>query len=146
MALLSSWIFRYHLNSNSIWTRIVDFKYRTKKPNIFCCPDVGVSPFWKGVIWAMHAAHMGIKWVVGNCEKVRFWEDQWLVNTSLAILFWPLYIINEQQGKSIRDVWDGEELQLSFRRNVSERLMSMWEELRAAVESIVLTDEEDQIF
>jgi len=26
------------------------------------------------------------------------------------------------------------------------RLMSMWEELRAAVESIVLTDEEDQIF
>jgi hypothetical protein len=63
----------------------------------------------------------------------------------LAILFWSLYIINEQQGKSIRDVWDGEKVQLSFRRNVSERLMSMWEELRAAVESIVLTDEEDQI-
>jgi hypothetical protein len=63
----------------------------------------------------------------------------------LAILFWPLYIINEQHGKSIRDVWDGEELQLSFRRNVSERLMSTWEELRTVVDNIVLTDEEDHI-
>jgi hypothetical protein len=50
VALLSSWIFRYHLNSNFIWTRIVDLKYITKKPNIFCCPDVDVSPFWKGVL------------------------------------------------------------------------------------------------
>ena len=72
MALLSSWIFRYHLNSNSIWTRIVDFKYKTKNPNIFCCSEEGASPFWKGVIWAMQAAHMGIRWVVGNGEKVRF--------------------------------------------------------------------------
>jgi hypothetical protein len=145
MALLSSWIFRYHLNSNSIWTRIIDFKYRTKKPNIFCCPDVGVSPFWKGVIWAMQAAHMGVRWVVGNGEKVRFWEDQWLGNTSLAILFWPLYVINEQHGKSIKDIWNGEELQLSFRRNVSERLMLMWDELRSVGDSIALKDEEDQI-
>jgi hypothetical protein len=42
-------------------------------------------------------------------------------------------------------VWNGEELRLSFRRNVSVRLMSLWEELKAAVESIVLNDEEDQI-
>jgi len=42
-------------------------------------------------------------------------------------------------------VWNGEELQLSFRRNVSERLMNMWEELRTAVQSIRMNDEEDQI-
>ena len=60
---------------------------------------------------------------MGNGEKVRFQEDLWLGKTSLAILFWPLYVINEQEGKLIRDMWDGEELQLSFRRNVSERLM-----------------------
>jgi hypothetical protein len=145
MVLLSSWVFRYHLNSNSIWTKLVDFKYKTTKPNIFCCSDVGVSPFWKGVIWAMQAAHMGIKWVVGNGKKIRFWEDQWLENTSLAILYWPLYVINEQQGKSISDIWNGEELQLSFRRNVSERLMRMWEELNSIGESINLTEEEDSI-
>jgi hypothetical protein len=56
-----------------------------------------------------------------------------------------LYIINEQQGKLIGEVWDGEELRLSFRRNVSVRLMSLWEELKVVVESIVLNNEEDQI-
>lgn len=54
---------------------------------------------------------MGIKWVVGNGRKIRFWKDQWLGNTSLAILFSPLYVINEQQGKTISDIWNGEELQ-----------------------------------
>jgi hypothetical protein len=93
----------------------------------------------------MQAAHMGIRWVVGNGEKIRFWEDQWLGNTSLAILFWPLYVINEQQGKSINEIWNGKELQLSFRRRVSERLMHMWEDLSSVGESIVLTDEGDQI-
>jgi hypothetical protein len=125
LALLSSWIFRYHLNTDCIWAKIVDFKYKTKKPNIFCCSEVGTSPFWKGVIWAMQAAHLGVRWVIGNGGKIRFWEEQWLDNTCLAILFWPLYVINEQQGKSVREVWNGEELQLSFRRSVSERLMGM---------------------
>ena len=145
LALLSSWIFRYHLNNDSIWTKIVDFKYKTKKPNIFCCSKVGTSPFWKGVIWAMQAAHMGVRWVIRNGDKIRFWEDQWLGNTCLAILFWPLYVINEQHGKTVREVWNGEELQLSFRRGVSERIMGMWEELKAAVQSIALNNEEDQI-
>jgi len=145
LALLSSWIFRYHLNNDSIWTKIVDFKYKTKKPNIFCCPEVGTSPFWKGIIWAMQAAHMGVRWVIGNGDKIRFWEDQWLDNTCLAILFWPLYVINEQHGKTVREVWNGEELQLSFRRGVSERIMGMWEELKAVVQSITLNNEVDQI-
>jgi hypothetical protein len=145
LALLSSWIFRYHLNNDSIWTKIVDFKYKTKKPNNFCCSEVGTSPFWKGVIWAMQAAHMGVRWVIRNGDKIRFWEDQWLGNTCLAILFWPLYVINEQHGKTVREVWNGEELQLSFRRGVSEKIMGMWEELKAAVQSITLNNEEDQI-
>lgn len=63
---------------------------------------------------------MGIKWVVGNGEKVRFWEDQWLGNTRLPIVFWLLYVINEQQGQIVSQVWDGQELNLSFRRNVYE--------------------------
>ena len=93
----------------------------------------------------MQAAHMGIRWVVGNGRKVRFWEDHWLGNTSLAILFWPLYVLNEQHGKTISDVWNGEELQLSFRRNVSERLMLMWQDLSEVGDSIRLTEEEDNI-
>ena len=88
---------------------------------------------------------MGIKWVVGNGKKVRFWEDRWIENTNLAIMFWPLYVINEQHGKAISQVWDGHELMLTFRRNVSEALMSMWWELCGVIEGTVLNDDEDQI-
>lgn len=68
---------------------------------------MGSSPFWKGVLWAVQAAHMGIKWVIGNGKKIRFLEDHWLGNTSLVIIFWPLYVINEQQGRTICEICDG---------------------------------------
>jgi hypothetical protein len=35
LALISSWIFRYHLNTISIWIKIVDYKYKTKNPISF---------------------------------------------------------------------------------------------------------------
>ena len=44
---------------------------------------------------------MGIMWKVGNGNIIRFLEDNWFGNSSLAIQYWPLYIINEQHGKTI---------------------------------------------
>jgi len=40
-------------------------------------------------MWAMKAALLGIKWVVGDGRKVRFWEDHWIGNSSLAIVIGP---------------------------------------------------------
>ena len=56
-----------------------------------------------------------------------------------------MYVINEQHGKAISQVWDGHELMLTFRRNVSETLMSMWWELYGVIEGTILHDDEDQI-
>jgi hypothetical protein len=53
-------------------------------------------------------------------------------------------VINEQQGRTIDQVWDGDTLKLSFRRSVLERLMEMWFELLGIVE-VNLIEEEDQI-
>jgi hypothetical protein len=50
IALLSAWIFRYQLKKDTIWTKIIDFKYRTENPNVLCCSAVGTSPFWKDVL------------------------------------------------------------------------------------------------
>ena len=35
MCLLASWVSRYYLNDNVLWRKIVDFKYKTNKPNLF---------------------------------------------------------------------------------------------------------------
>lgn len=62
---------------------------------------------------------MGIKWLVGDGRKIRFWEDCWIGNSSLPIQLWLSYAINEQKGKTIRQVWDGQTLKLSFRSSIS---------------------------
>ena len=85
MCLLASWIKKYNLEENKLWKQIIDHKYNVNNPNIFYCNDTGVSPFWKGVLWAANAAKMGYQWKVGDGRKIKFWEDHWFGNTSLAI-------------------------------------------------------------
>jgi hypothetical protein len=45
----------------------------------------------------------------------------------------------------VSQVWNGQELMLSFRRDVSEALMQVWMELSSLVEGTSLSNEEDQI-
>ena len=141
MSLLASWINRYQLSDNVIWKKIIDYKYKTKAPNIFCCPDIGASPFWKGVLWASKAAQLGAKWKVGDGKSIRFWEDHWFGTCSLTIQFWDLYVLADQKNKTIAELWDGETLKISFRRKFSPRLMQLWMELLSVAESISFTDE-----
>ena len=60
-------------------------------------------------------------------------------------MYWPLYVINEQQGSTDREVCDGVNLKLTFRRTVSEQVMNLWWELVGLVDNIVLYDEDDTI-
>ena len=51
-------------------------------------------------------------------KRSKFWEDNWLGSSSLAIQFWDLYVIVNEKNKTIHDLWDGENLKCSFRRTV----------------------------
>jgi hypothetical protein len=95
-------------------------------------------------MWAAQVAKMGYRWKVGNCKKVRLWEDNWLGSSSLAIQFWPLYRIVEK-GKTISELWDGHTLKCSFRRTVSEDLYRAWLEVVELVSTINLSDVEDAL-
>jgi len=143
--LLDSWIHRYHLQNDVLWSQIIRFKYKTEHLNLFCCPERNVSPFWEGVQWAAQAAAMGYQWLVGNGDRIRFWKDHWFRNSSLAVQFWHLYVINNEQGATISQVWDGTDLKLTFRRTVSQQLMLQWEELFQVASSVVLNNEEDAV-
>jgi len=110
ICLLASWIHKYHLKDDVLWSQIIRFKYRTEHPNLFCCLERNASPSWKGVQWAAQAAAMGYQWLVGNGKRVRFWEDQWFGNSSLDVQFWNLYVINNEQGATINQIWDGTNL------------------------------------
>jgi len=54
-------------------------------------------------MWAKQAAQMGFRWSVRDGRRVRFWEDYWFGNSSLAIQFWPMYVLINEQGKTVAD-------------------------------------------
>jgi hypothetical protein len=83
--LLASWLKRYNIDENNFWKQMIDHKYGTDRPNIFCSDTASSSSFFKGMIWAAKAAKMGYRWQIGNGKKNKFWEDNWLGSSSLAI-------------------------------------------------------------
>jgi hypothetical protein len=126
LCLLAAWIKRYYEAAPKLWKMIVDHKYQVDSPNLFCCDGKQGSPFWRGVMWAAKAAKMSYSWKISNGGKVRFWEDCWFGTCSLAIQYWKLYSIINEQGKLVRDAWDGHHLRFTFRRTIDSRTMALW--------------------
>jgi hypothetical protein len=112
---------------------------------MFACPDVGLSPFWKDVMWAARAAKMGYQLKVGKGTQTKFWEGHWFGNCSLACNSGILYIIANEHNVSIVKVWDGTKLKIPFMRSVDQLMMNMWYELVSIAESLHLNDEDDSI-
>ena len=145
LCLLGSWVKRYILGENKLWRKVIESKYNNRNRNILCCQNAHPSTFWKGVMWAMKAVKLGYKWNVGNGKTIRFWEDIWFGNSPLSVQFWEIYVISNQQTKTISELWDGVELRCDFRRTFNEEMMAKWGEIRGIAESIHFTEEDDQM-
>ena len=63
----------------------------------------------------------------------------------LAVQFWPIYSVCNELNKSVNEVWDGQCLKLSFRRNFSDSLMEQWFQLEEIDKSITFTAEPDAL-
>jgi hypothetical protein len=97
------------------------------------------------VLWAANVARMSYRWKVGNGSKIRFWEDVWVGNSSLAIQYWELYCLVNEQNMSIAELWDGVNLKCIFRRCVNTRLFMLWEEVVSIAESVEFSLDEDEM-
>jgi hypothetical protein len=87
ICLLASWVKRYQFSEGKLWKELIDYKYLTSQANIFCTREANNSQFFKGFLWAARAASVGYRWKIWNGRKVRFWEDNWLGHSSLAVQF-----------------------------------------------------------
>lgn len=145
ICLLGSWLKRYGLNEGKLWKQIIDSKYNTDKPNIFYSSTIGTSQFFKSLMWAARVAKMGFKWKIGDGKNVKFWEDNWLGSSSLAIQFWDIYTIVNEQGKTVQELWDGNELRCTFRRTVTQTQLHLWDEIVQLASTISYNGEQDEM-
>jgi hypothetical protein len=76
---------------------------------------------------------------------VRFWEDTWFGTSPLVVQFWDLYSICDQVGSTVAEIWDGQEVKLTFRRTFSSRMMERWLELQEVVSSRAYNSDGDAL-
>jgi hypothetical protein len=96
-------------------------------------------------MWAAKAVKMGCQWKVGDGKKVKFWEDHWFGSYSLAIQYWKVHFLINEQNKTIAELWDGESLKVTFRRCFDHRLMVQWLEIQQIAQIIHLNTENDTL-
>ena len=125
LCLLASWVKRYNLDSDKMWRQFLDFKYNTDRPNIFYSSSSGASEFFKGLMRVASVAKMGYRWHIGNGKKCKFWEDDWLGTSSIAIQYWEIYMLINEKDATVASLWDGIDLKCIFRRCVDGRLYNL---------------------
>jgi hypothetical protein len=124
--LLTSWLKRYNNDKNKLWKELIDFKYDLVVRIFSRLKLVVPLIFFIGFLWAAHAAKMGFMWQIVDGKTIHFWEDNWLGASSLAIQYFKLYKLLNEQNKTVAELWDGSNVKCTFRRTFDDTLENMW--------------------
>jgi len=124
---------------------VLDFKYNTSNVNIFQENLWELPLFSRGLCGLFKQLRWGTNGVIGNGRRVRFWEDNWLGSSSLAIQYWKLYRHVNEKNSSVASLWDGVKLKCTFRRMGDVHMLELWEEVCQLAATIKFSEEEDSM-
>lgn len=104
-ALLGKWLWRYHLEGESLWKEVVDSRYGGARGG--WCTNV-VRGAWRGFVEIFRGGWQcfenNIRFVVGQGTRIRFWQDVWCGECSLERAFLALYSIAANREASVADL------------------------------------------
>ena len=72
------------------------------------------SPFWKGFMRVKAAFFNRTKFIVGNGNNTRFWEDTWLGDTPLALQYPTLHHIVQRRDVLVATIMQSIPLNIQF--------------------------------
>jgi hypothetical protein len=91
--LLSRWIIKLERGDTDMCSSLLRRKY-LKEKGFFCVTLAGASQFWRGLYEIKYICQQGLKYLMGNRRKIRFWYDVWLGECPLKIRFRRLFEIS----------------------------------------------------
>ena len=141
--LLSKWLYKL-LNEEGVWKEILVNKYLGSKSLSQVQAKPYDSPFWKGIMRAKNDFFQRGKFVLGNGEQVRFWEDIWLGSTSLQNAYPSLYAVASNKLSSVAEVLGAVPINLPFRRTLVGQRRTDWFHLIEKLMRVTLVDEPDK--
>jgi hypothetical protein len=91
--LLGKWLWRYALEQEALWRRVVDGKYKSLEggwsSKVIHSPH-GIS-LWKNIRSGWNKFERYICFRVGNGARTRFWYDTWCGDSPFKTIFSDLY-------------------------------------------------------
>lgn len=144
-ALLLKWVWRiYNAGEDDMCCAILKAKYLTSSEMANSRKGLG-SQFWKGVQKVRDKFYLGMPFLVGNGEKIRFWIDTWLGDIPLKLRFPRIFArCRDPNIMMICDYWDGEEWGMDFRTTFGPTELAEWEELLDQLSNTQLNNADDK--
>ena len=144
IALLGKWIWRFPREKSGLWHKVIASIYGTH-PNGWDanmvvrwsheCP-------WKAIAQVFQVFSPFVCLVVGNGERIRFWEDLWWGNQTLCSQFVDIYrvismknlIVSNVLGNSFPLSWN-----FNFRCNLTDLEIDLLQRLMSSLSSVLFS-------
>jgi hypothetical protein len=138
-SLLVKWIWKIHLQADDLWYKILKAKYLGDN-GFFDSTGAGGSQFWKGLHKVKHLFKWGASFTIGNGKLCRFWEDCWLHEVPLKILYGDLYQLVRDPNVFVNECWNNGSWFVDFKRCLSAYDYDRWLGLLNMLNDCALTD------
>jgi hypothetical protein len=96
MCMLSKWIFKLERGDRNMCCDLLRKKYLRGK-GFFGSSQRDASQIWKGFHEAKKFCQRGMKYILGDGKRIRFWHEVWLGECPLRIRFNKMFSICNQQ-------------------------------------------------
>jgi hypothetical protein len=129
-------------NSEGLWQGLVRIKY-VKESLICLIPNrLNGSPLWKELMKVRHIYLRGRGYEVNNGRSVSFWQDVWLEEKPLCIIYPVLFELCLRPNCLVADM-AATEWVVEFKVRLQGILRDQWYQLAAKLNLVSLNDEKD---
>jgi hypothetical protein len=115
------------LTGDGIWQTLLRRKYIGSKALSLVLWKPGGSHFWAGIMATKKHFFGHGTFSIKDGSEIRFWEDNWLGNTSLREQYPALYAIVLHKGDTLAQVLEANPPNMTFRRNLFAPRLVSWE-------------------
>jgi hypothetical protein len=141
--LLSNWFYKI-LSKEGLWQQLLKNKYLSQKTLAEVKTKPNDSHFWKGLMKVKDNFFSRGSFKISSREGVRFWEDIWLDEQTLASQYPHLYYIVHRKYDTVATVMSSTPINIGFRRQLTGNKWNQWIHICQRLMEINLNEEQDK--
>ncbi|XP_075665064.1 putative mitochondrial protein AtMg00310 [Castanea sativa] len=105
-ALLGKWLWRYGHEVTNLWRRVISTKYGEGQEgwSTKVCRRTHGCGLWRSINEGWESFSKHLSFVVGECTRIRFWQDRWIGDNTLKDLYPELYVCSVIKDAYISEV------------------------------------------